>query len=293
MSFLLDWIQSVIRFIKRNPGKLSIIAIVTIIVSVFLKYFNRFPLLSYKDEEGTLASRSGKLSRPASNPKLSVLRNAQRSRLLLRIRKQYDIACKSFLPTLRKKILETIDINHTIKQIKELRSQVQNSNNPNDLQLNDAENQLWEDVKISSFSTLFLTIYMVSALTTLLKIQLHVLARSFLHKTDSNSSNSTSSDTTHSETSKNDDNLSSGNFDNEMFIMFVEGVYRQLFSNGISFFSNIVTEQVKEDMQEWIVKDKVKVEFEEVKELFEVIRKHIENNKFDEKIKELLLRKCI
>jgi hypothetical protein len=49
-----------------------------------------------------------------------------RLRMLLKIRKQFDFAMKQFLPTMRMKILEVVDISTAIRKIKELKMSASN-----------------------------------------------------------------------------------------------------------------------------------------------------------------------
>ena len=45
-----------------------------------------------------------------------------KSRLLMRIRRQFDMACAQFIPTLKAKIVEVVDITNAVRQIKEIRA---------------------------------------------------------------------------------------------------------------------------------------------------------------------------
>lgn len=288
MKLFLDWIHSFIQFIKRNPVKLGIFAVISLILAVFYQYSIKNPLLTSSTHESSSSSTSqtdrdgfgwgGKSKKAVNNNKM--MKNAQRSRLLLRIRKQFDLACKSFLPTLRRRIFETIDINNTIRQIKDLRTSGKQST--------DLEGELWEDVKISSFGQMFTTIYLLSAVCTLLRIQLHVLARHLI-KTEKNSSTSSTSSGNVSVSSR-EDGSDDGGLDSEMFRLIVEGTYRQMFGKGIQSFSVFILEKLRVYLRDWTVKEKVKVEYEEIHDLFEKIRKQIELH-FDLITKELFLRK--
>ena len=114
------------------------------------------------------------------NPAAMQGRAGNKSRLLLRIRKQYETALQQFMPTLKSKIKEVVDINGTVRQIKELRA----SALPEDSR--ELEVQLWEEIKVSSLTLLLVTCYMTCALCTLLKLQLYILAKS-IYKPSENS----------------------------------------------------------------------------------------------------------
>jgi hypothetical protein len=300
-STIYHWIQSILNFIRRNPGKLGLIAFISIIVSIYLKYFIRNPLVT--NEESRERNDPLSYSQRKTNQRI-LSKSTNRSRLLLRVRRQFDLACRSFLPTLKKKIFEIVDMNQTIQKIKELRASIRASKPENSAPtVPDAEDQLWEDVKVSAFAQLLLTLYLLPAITTLLRIQLHILARSFINKPNNDMDNNSGSPFLRQ--LEEQENHSSNDIDGEMFKFLVEGTYKQLFSKGLKSFASGILERTKEDMkEEWNVKEKVKVEFDELRSLFMTIRKNLEEKnsqsspgenipgyQFTMMIKELFIRK--
>jgi hypothetical protein len=197
-------------------------------------------------------------------------------------------------------------MNQTIQKIKELRASIRASKPENSAPVvPDAEDQLWEDVKVSAFAQLLLTLYLLPAITTLLRIQLHILARSFINNPNNDMDNNSGSPFLRQ--LEEQENHSSNDIDGEMFKFLVEGTYKQLFSKGLKSFAGGILERTKEDMKgEWNVKDKVKVEFDELRSLFMTIRKNLEEKnsqsssgesipgyQFTMMIKELFIRKSV
>lgn len=93
---------------------------------------------------------------------------------LSRIRKQFENAREKFLPTLRVKIFEIVDVSDTIQEIRKLRNS-QGKKGKVDSNTRLIEMQLWEKIKISSITILFVSVYMTSAICLILKIQFHLL----------------------------------------------------------------------------------------------------------------------
>jgi hypothetical protein len=88
---------------------------------------------------------------------------------LAKIRRQFENARQKFLPTLRVKIFEVVDCSDTIQELRRLRSTSSAS-----LQ-RDAEEALWEKIKIQSISIMFVSVYMTCVVCTVLKLQFHLL----------------------------------------------------------------------------------------------------------------------
>lgn len=311
---MLRWFQEIPNFLVRNRNKVAIASIVAIVVAIIASFYN--PLKNHflmnepqaaideanNNNRGSerVDSRSQHQQQQQSvqrgNNSYDIGRKGNnRSRLLLRVRRQFDSACKHFLPTLRKKIFDLIDINTIVRQIKELR----NTNNGlvNGQQHVDAESQLWEDVKISAFTMHFVTMYMLAAVCTLLKIQLHILARSIalsVSQKNPMASSSVSSSVGNNayldyDAGYDEDALS---MDNEMFRELIEGTYRHLFNKGLKSLSAMIREIVIRDLADWTVKDKVKVEFEEISDIVKHIRSHVEKD-FPRLVKMMFIRKSI
>ena len=175
---------NVLQFLWKHKNKILVGgAICAAGYAAYQHYFPAPPKLKEDEEEIRIATVNNMTSTHRD-----LLKPGQRSRMLLRIRKQFDIAIKQFLPTVRLKIATAVDVSSAIRQIKELRSIKNNHENNNGSSSGTMKNGqhiasmnealLWEEVKVSSLTLLYLSAYMVSAVTVLLRVQLHILGKS-------------------------------------------------------------------------------------------------------------------
>jgi Peroxin-3 len=193
-------------------------------------------------------------------------RPGDRSRMLLRIRKQFDFAIRQFLPTMRAKILEVVDVSSAIRKIKELRA----VNSDSDLGDDDngalvmTEAMLWDEIKVSSLTLLYVSAYMVSAVTILLRIQLHILGKSMESVVGSQSS----------------DEGEKNNFgaDDDVFKILIEGTYKHIFGSGLQALSDYVRPRVAECFADWTVRDKLNVSYEELVRVLTEVHRNIERD---------------
>ncbi|KAJ1407749.1 Peroxin-3 [Ochromonadaceae sp. CCMP2298] len=232
--------QSVTGFVSRNRSRLVIASVVAIAVTVYVNY----PWAEEPEEESERERNKRSHIRMMADSRQA---RPNRSRLLLRIRRQFDTATGQFLPTLRVKIVEVVDINGTVRHIKALRAQA--TENQEEL-----EARLWNEIKNASFAMLVVTVYMLSAVCTLLRIQLHILARSLT-------------------LTQQDEGL-----DSHMFRALIEGTYKQLFGSGLHAFAALVKQRVAADLRDWTVKDKLQVDFDELRQALQYVRRNLESD---------------
>jgi hypothetical protein len=230
-----------------------------------------------KNEE----EREAQPVRAASTP--SVMKPANQPRMLRRLRKQYEIALRQFLPTLRIRILEVVDVSSAIKRIKELRS----SSTENEDSARQIEEILWDDIKESSFTLLYVTAYMVSAICVLLRVQLHILGRSLhdsMERTHSASprdietggSFASTSAGNHANNYNLDDDEPFG--DDDTCRLLIEGTYKHLFGAGLQAFADLVKQAVSQSFAGWNVRDKLTVEYSELVYAMSQVRRYIEGD---------------
>jgi hypothetical protein len=100
--------QTVTGFVSRNRTRLVVASVVAIAVTVYVNY-------SWEDPEEEREANKRNNVRMLAEERRVALRPRNRSRLLLRIRRQFDVATAQFLPTLRVKIVEVVDINGTVR----------------------------------------------------------------------------------------------------------------------------------------------------------------------------------
>ena len=251
--------QTVSGFVNRNRTKIIVASGIAIGVSAYLYYDSTLQTEAEKRNEQEDSVEPIRLM----NENKVAIRNANRARLLLKIRKQFDFAACQFLPTLRAKIVEVVDINGTVRHIKELRMHA--TSNQEEL-----EARLWNEIKNASFTMLLVTAYMLSAVCSLLRIQLSILARS-LHQTYE-----------HEDTDI--------QLNGEMFHALIEGTYKQLFGSGLRQFTEMVKLRVSTDLAGWTVKDKLHVEYEELTQMLALMRRNLEAD-MEGVIKTIFIRK--
>lgn len=250
-------LQSIGGFINRNRTKIAVATVIAVGVTLYL---------TYNSEPEQIEEAEAQEFRPLQVGNESKAKKAaNRTRLLFKARRQFDTSASQFLPTLRTKIIEVIDINGTVKHIKELRARA--TNNKDEL-----EARLWAEIKDASFALLIVTAYMLAAVCTLLRIQLHILART-MHQSYM------------AEGEDSDVQLNS-----EMFRMLIEGTYKHLFSTGLKSFAERVKSQIGVSLADWTVKDKLHVDYEEVVQALGAVRQALEAD-MSELIRTIFIRK--
>ena len=73
-----------------------------------------------------------------------------------------------------------------------------------------------------------------------------------------------------------------------MFRALIDGTYGQLFGAGIANLNQIVRSVIAEEMSSWGVKEKVRVEYDELLQMIRTIKQRIDQ-KLDEIIKQLFI----
>eukprot|EP01042_Synura_sphagnicola_P033211 gene33211-42670_t len=131
----------------------------------------------------------------------------------------------------------------------------------------DTEAQLWGEVKLSSFTLLFVSTYVLCGLTTLLKVQLHVLARAIL-RGEGPALESLGA------TGDNADDIVMYARDSALLKKFIEGTFRTMFSTGLQRFANDVRQRLQYLLRDWVVKERMRVDFEDMLQLLNTVRRN-------------------
>lgn len=239
-------LNSIGGLISRNKTKIALASVIAIAVTVYINYDS-------SDSEVEKQKTIKLLEEPSQS------RPGTRSRLLLRIRTQFDFACRQFLPTLKTKVCEAVDINGTVSRIKKLREN--SSSNTKEI-----ESKLWNEIKTASFTILIVTAYAMSAVCTLLKLQLHLLARLIRQQ-------GCEFQGTRIALNEIDFKL-----DDEMFHTLIQRTYQHFFERGLKEFIEQVKQQITVDLVGWNVKDKLHVSYDELIYAFKNIRINLERN---------------
>jgi hypothetical protein len=176
-----------------------------------------------------------------------------KSRLLLRVRRHFDIAGRQFFPTLRIKVVEVVDISNAILEIKRLRA-----NGLSDLASKSTEAHLWDQIKVSSFVMLFTSAYSVSIVAIILRIQLHILAINSSKYTD-------------------EDGSSSAPSEGELKLL-IESTFKYIFGDGLIKLTELIKSKVSSALIDWTVREKISVQFGEIVDTINYIRKFIEKD---------------
>ena len=260
------WVGNVRDYLNKNRGRIAFAAIAVIAVSAYYHYTSSAEVKAVEEcnvENAEVAKSTSKvaISEVISNGIKDDDDDAgmHNTKMLIKIRSQFDTAALHFLPTLRMKIFEIVDIELTVRKLKDLRS----STIADKMIL---EDDLWNELKISSFTVLFVTAYMLSAVCVLIRIQLHVIAKSLLLEA-----------------------VDLESID-DIFSSLIEKTFQHVMGAGLATFSNIVRNLVTDSLRSWVVKEKLNVTFQEVMEIIAKMRKLLETD-FASLISTMIIRK--
>lgn len=243
------------KYLWRHRNKIAVGGAVCAAGLALYAYYSSSNSIAETEEEKFLMSEVKKEAQLTRKP-------GDRSRMLLRIRKQFDFAIRQFLPTMRAKILEVVDVSSAIRKIKELRTANTEETNGNDT-LAVTEAMLWDEIKVSSLTLLYVSAYMVSAVTVLLRVQLHILGKSMESVVGSQSA---------------DEPSSSIREDDDVFKILIEGTYKHIFGSGLRALSDYIRPRVAECFSEWAVRDKLTVGYEELVLVLIEVHRNIERD---------------
>ena len=199
--------------------------------------------------------------------------SAQRSRILLRVRKEFAVQAMQFLPLLHTKIVRVVDFDHAFDQLRELkrrRAAAEKSSNGNGAEMASTldNNQLWEEIKDSSFTYLFVTTYIGAVMCALLRIQLHLQARAMAgasSKTEGGGAGTGASDDFFEQ------------MDVDLLKQLVNSTYTPLFGEGLRGLTALVRSHVTVELADWPVCDpNVMVEHAQLSQKLTNIRKACE-----------------
>ena len=199
---------------------------------------------------------------------LSSEKSAHRTKMLLRVRKEYSTQALEFLPLLQTRILEAVDFDHAYDQLRELKH-LRAANKDAVFDIDD----LWEQIKVSSFTFMFVTAYMGSMLCCLLQVQLHIQARG-LHNLSGESEEKS--------TNTKNDLLTDSYFDKMDGVEMGEltsATYTNIYCKGLRQVTKLVRTATEKEMADWPVCDtSFDVNLRSVVEKLSCLRKSIEDD---------------
>ncbi|KAG5184364.1 Peroxin-3 [Tribonema minus] len=166
----LDHLRTAVRFAHRHRRAIALSCVAAAAVTCYCKV--QAALKEAEAIQAEFAERSAK---------------ERRFRLYLgRARAECRTAILNFLPTLRSRLYATADISRPVRALKALRqsrdaaASAQGEGGdpaPPPSEEDPAEAELWDEVKVTSFTRLLLSMYAFSALNLMLRLQMHILGR--------------------------------------------------------------------------------------------------------------------
>lgn len=194
--------------------------------------------------------RNLKYSSPKKGP--------QRQHLLQRADALYDFSLSCFLPTIRTRILEIVDTAECVRQLKELRAQRSISNG--------AESQLWQEIKVSSFTIFFTHIYVLAAVCLIIRVQMHIFIRYAGVNDEADPAP-------------------------EFFQSLMSNTYSHILKSGLTGFASTVRSHVQLVLDDWSVESSLNISYQDVKEVLLNARRAFEDDSMRPLLQELVLRK--
>lgn len=250
------------QFVNRHRAKL----IGALVVGIGgLVYYN----WSSQKEEDLTREEIMVAAESQSSAKKSDVTPTQRSRVLLQVRKQFEVHAMVYLPLLRSSISDVVDISHAVEKIKEMRSGASTeskeggaytSADQHQSEQSAKENKLWEEIKVTSFTSMFVTVYMQSIICALLRIQLHVVASYNMHL----------------DASQEDGKEADVQLDSQTLDTLVEETFTKLYSAGLKNLTSIIRQGVSREMSGWAVRGNIT--YENLVKKIEILRKNYEND---------------
>ena len=228
------------QYLWKHRGKVALAAAAVVATGVFIS-----TATWSNTENNNKEKQTNQIASPIDESKLE---QSMRKKLLL-IRQQLETSSSQILPTLRLKITQVVDVLQTIKLIKELRlnnknnSITNNTNTTTDMN----ENDLWEEIKVLSFTLWFVSIYLTCAISILLRIQLFLLAQS--------------------------DHI---NLNIDQLNNIISRTYTHIFDYGIQHITDLTRAYVSKQLIDWTVRENTSVTYEELNGFVNKVRHYIE-----------------
>lgn len=244
-------------FIWSHRGKLAITSALAVLGAGFYWYITpTASSIPEEEEDPNLYAQFFKnegISPTSMGSKKLALKQGVRSKLLLRVRRHFDIAGRHFFPTLRMKLIEEVDISNAVSQIKQLRL-----SGMVDITSKSTEANLWEQIKVSAFCMAMSSAYSVAIVATVLRIQLHILARNASFYND-------------------DENSHTSPSESELKLL-IDSTFKYIFGEGMKNLVDALRAKVACALVDWTVREKVAIQFIELVDVISYIRKNIEKD---------------
>lgn len=237
------------KFLWKHKSKIVVGAAV---VGSIVWYYQSQSADTIAEEDAIASSPRRNGDRKYSSPKKS----PQRQHLLQRADALYDFSLSCFLPTIRTRISEIVDTAECVRQLKELRAQRNVSNG--------AETQLWQDIKISSFTIFFTHIYVLATVCLIIRVQMHIFIRY---------------------AGVNDEAEPAPEF----FQSLMSNTYAHILKSGLTGFASTVRSHVQLALDDWTVESSLNISYQDVKEVLLNARRAFEDDSMRPLLQELVL----
>lgn len=230
-------VEDVKQFCWKHRAKIGVGAVcIAGGAAVYYYYTHKETLTDNSEEEQ-------ERSKDAEGAKI----DAEGTRMLVAVNELYGFAIIYFTPTIRGRVKEVIDVSETIRRLKELKSDHSEESR-------DEKVTLWDDIKLSAFSSLLTTVYSLSTASVLLRVQMHILVRDAARVGESDQP------------------------EEDIFKALLEGTYETFFGPGMERLANLAKTAVESTVSEWSVESKLSVDFEEVCDALRAMRGRLEED---------------
>lgn len=212
-------------------------------------YYNGEDNSSQAESSGATVSNVRINTKLSKDSKKEPEAEVERTRMLLAVNELYGFSLVYFLPNIRSRVRTLVDVSHAIRKLKELK-------NDSSEEARDLKVTMWDEINLSAFSSLVVTVYSLAAVSILLRVQMHILVRDASRMGDQEQP------------------------EEDIFYELMEGSYKHLFGEGMEALATRVKALVGAKLREgdWNVESRMSVEFEEVNELLALMRTGMEGD---------------
>lgn len=246
--------SKVSKFCWRHKGKIALasLGIGAVLGAAYYYYYE-----DESEEDGlTLSDESdddennSRLDKTLSCPDAKEFE--RRTNELIAVNNLFDFSLIYFLPTIKQKVKEVVDVTDTVKKLKELKNR--DSSQENTV----TKCALWREIMHSAFNSMLTSAYAVSGASLLLMVQMHILVRS------SQAISLTMKYGEHDHTG--------------LFRELMEKTFGSFFESGIqrlSLNNKPIVENVLDSI-DWTVENTLRVHHEELKDVLLMMKQRIE-----------------
>jgi len=201
-------------------------------------------------DEGEEIENGEKSNDPMTDPAAVKKRTSE----LIAVNDLFDFSLTYFLPTIKQKVKEVVDVTDTVQKLKEL---MKRDTAP---EQHVSKAALWREIQLSAFNTLLTTAYAVSGASLLLMVQMHILVR---HRSRPLTTMPLESADDHS----------------GVFKALMEETFGTFFESGISCLAQKNKRLIDDMFTElgWTVEDTLSISHEDIRDVLSMMKGRVEN----------------